>query len=289
VGWSMSKVSEPSNVKAIFPDEAKALIDENKMGTYTLLDVRQPFEYEEAHLPGARLIPLPKLADSLEELDRHQPLLVYCAHGGRSKMAARLLSHHQFEDVRYIEGGIGAWEAATASGPVAFHLRFVHGDEPPREVIGIAYQMEEGLRRFHQEVQARTIDADLRELLTQLVRAEESHKRTLLELLETAAKADQKEKDLPVPPSVSDLDLIEGGIDLTAFMRQNERYLQTVAGYLELAMMIEAQALDLYLRMANESSNPITKEVLFCIGDEEKTHLAMLGHYLEKQGQSASE
>ena len=72
-------------------------------------------------------------------------------------------------------------------------------------------------------------------------------------------------------------------------MRQNERYLQTVAGYLEIAMMIETQALDLYLRMANESANPITKEVLFRIGDEEKTHLAMLGQYLERQSQSASE
>lgn len=282
-------MSEPSNVKVIFPDEAKAFLDENKVGTYTLLDVRQPFEYEEAHLPGARLIPLTKLPDSLEQLDRRQPILVYCSYGGRSAMAARLLSHLEFEDVYHIQGGIDAWEGATASGPVAFHLRFVHGDEPPREVIGIAYHMEEGLRRFHQEIQEKTVDADLRELLTQLVRAEENHKRTLLKLLETVAEGEQTEKDIVVPPPVSDLDLIEGGIDFIKFMRQNERYLQTVTGYLEIAMMIETQALDLYLRMANESANPITKEVLFRIGDEEKTHLAMLGQYLERQSQRASE
>lgn len=281
-----AKGTERSTVKTIFPDEAKAFVNGHKEGAYTLLDVRQPFEYEEAHLPGARLIPLPELADSLEELDRHQPIVVYCAAGGRSVMAARLLSHQGFEDISYIQGGIHGWEDATASGPVAFHLRFVRGDEPPQEVIGIAYQMEEGLRRFHQEIQSRTFDANLRQLLTQLVKAEESHKRTLLELLEKVAEADQKESGIIVPPPVSDQDLMEGGLELSEFMRRNERYLETVAGYLDIAMMIETQALDLYLRMANESTNPVTRKVLFHIGDEEKAHLAMLGQFLERQSGS---
>ena len=83
----------------------------------------------------------------------------------------------------------------------------------------------------------------------------------------------------------SDEELIEGGIDVAAFMRQNERFLQTVSGYLELTMMIEAQALDLYLRMANESRNPVTKEVLLQISEEEKGHLMMLGRYLESRSQ----
>lgn len=74
---------------------------------------------------------------------------------------------------------------------------------------------------------------------------------------------------------------MEGGLDVATFVRQNEHYLQTVAGYLELTMMIEAQALDLYLRMGSESRNPVTKEVLLQIGEEEKGHLRMLGRFLE--------
>jgi rhodanese-related sulfurtransferase len=140
----------PNDVKVLFPDEAKAYMDSNEEGTYTLLDVRQPFEYEEAHLPGAKLVPLPKLFDSLEELERQKPVLVYCSVGGRSLMAARLLSNQGFGEVYQMQGGIDAWEEPTASGPVAFHLKFVRGDEPPQEVIGIAYQMEEGLRKFHE-------------------------------------------------------------------------------------------------------------------------------------------
>jgi rhodanese-related sulfurtransferase/rubrerythrin len=283
----MPDLDHDRNVKRLFPDEARAFIDENMAGTYTLLDVRQPFEYEEAHLAGAKLIPLPRLVDSLDGLDRHQPILVYCAMGGRSLMAARLLSNQGFSKIYQVEGGINSWEETTASGPVAFHLKFVRGNEAPGEVIGIAFQMEEGLRRFHQEVRERVVDEELNDLLTRLIKAEESHKATLLDLLESLAKDDREGGAAHVvPPSASEEVLMEGGIDISEVMRKNERYLQTVSGYLELAMMIETQALDLYLRMAGESSNQTTKAVLFRISQEEKAHLAMLAHYLETQGRN---
>jgi sulfur-carrier protein adenylyltransferase/sulfurtransferase len=285
----MAILSDGRTVKVLFPDEAKAFAADSKAGTFTLLDVRQPFEYEEAHLPGAKLIPLPKLLDSVYELDRDQPILVYCATGGRSMMAAQLLSNQGFGEVYQVQGGINAWEATTASGPVAFHLRFVKGDEAPEEVIRIAFHMEEGLRRFHQEIQKQAVDADLRDLLSQLIKAEEGHKKNLLALLETVSTRDQGVGARIESLAVSEEGLMEGGINLAEFMSQNERYLETVSGYLEIAMMVETQALDLYLRMAGESTNPITKEVLLRIGDEEKAHLAMLGRYLERQAQRPSE
>ena len=43
----------------------------------TLLDVRQPGEYELSHIPGATLIPLPELSNRLGEIDRDKPVLVY--------------------------------------------------------------------------------------------------------------------------------------------------------------------------------------------------------------------
>ena len=42
-----------------------------------MLDVRQPSEYEQAHIPGAKLIPLPELNDRLDELDPNKPVLTY--------------------------------------------------------------------------------------------------------------------------------------------------------------------------------------------------------------------
>jgi sulfur-carrier protein adenylyltransferase/sulfurtransferase len=64
-------------VKAIEPEEAKGLMAGWPEGSYTLLDVRQPGEYEKEHLPGAKLVPLPNLADALKELDPLKPVIVY--------------------------------------------------------------------------------------------------------------------------------------------------------------------------------------------------------------------
>ena len=58
-------------------EEAKAYINSHKEGTFTLLDVRQPGEYEGARIPGAKLIPLPELPNRLGELDPEKPLIAY--------------------------------------------------------------------------------------------------------------------------------------------------------------------------------------------------------------------
>jgi len=64
-------------VKNMDPEEAKAFIEKHKEGTFTILDVRQPGEYEEAHIPGTKLVPLPQLRDAVDELHPEKPTLVY--------------------------------------------------------------------------------------------------------------------------------------------------------------------------------------------------------------------
>jgi rhodanese-related sulfurtransferase len=64
-------------VQSIEPDEAREFMAAHPEGSYTLLDVRQPGEYEKDHLPGAKLVPLPNLADSLRKLDPLKPIIVY--------------------------------------------------------------------------------------------------------------------------------------------------------------------------------------------------------------------
>jgi len=58
-------------------EEARAFLADHDPGDYLLLDVRQPSEYQEGHIPGARLIPLPQLADRLDELERDKPVIAY--------------------------------------------------------------------------------------------------------------------------------------------------------------------------------------------------------------------
>ena len=64
-------------VNSLEAEEARTYMKEHRQGTYTLLDVRQPTEYENAHLPGAKLIPLPDLTQRIGELDPGKPLIVY--------------------------------------------------------------------------------------------------------------------------------------------------------------------------------------------------------------------
>ena len=57
--------------------QLRSFIDSNEEGSFTLLDVRQPSEYETARIPGSKLIPLPSLDDRLKELDPQKPVIAY--------------------------------------------------------------------------------------------------------------------------------------------------------------------------------------------------------------------
>jgi len=59
------------------PAEVKHFMAEHSPDEYQLLDVRQPKEYEKEHIPGATLIPVKELPNSMGELDRTKPTFVY--------------------------------------------------------------------------------------------------------------------------------------------------------------------------------------------------------------------
>lgn len=84
-------------------------------GSYVLLDVREPSERERDDV-GGRLIPLGQLGARVAELDdaRDRPVVVYCASGGRSAQAARLLGERGFDAVS-LRGGLAAWRASEAA------------------------------------------------------------------------------------------------------------------------------------------------------------------------------
>jgi adenylyltransferase/sulfurtransferase len=77
----------------------------------TLVDVREPWEYEIAQIAGARLIPLGELEERLTELPREGIVVVQCHSGVRSEHGARLLKRAGFENVYNLEGGIEAWSS----------------------------------------------------------------------------------------------------------------------------------------------------------------------------------
>ncbi|MGC2889788.1 MAG: MBL fold metallo-hydrolase [Candidatus Acidiferrum sp.] len=80
-----------------------------------VIDVRTPREHEQKQIEKSLSIPLNRLIERLQEFPTNRPLLVYCAGGYRSSIAASLLQKAGFKQVNEIAGGMAAWEAAKLS------------------------------------------------------------------------------------------------------------------------------------------------------------------------------
>jgi rhodanese-related sulfurtransferase/rubrerythrin len=267
-------------VNSLDAEAAKAYMARHQEGEYTLLDVRQPKEYEDSHLPGARLLPLPQLPDLYQELDPEKPTLVHCAIGGRSRVAAQMLSGWGFKEVYNLAGGIKAFQGPKAAGPQELNLNLVRGDETPAEIITLAYGMEKALQLFYETLQKQTPDQALQDLFGKLARVEVKHAQRLFEVYGQVEPGGQ---DLPAFEAGVVPRTLEGGFDAQKFLETNQSHLQTAPQVLDLAMMLETQALDLYLRFARRCQEAQTKEVLFSLAEEEKAHLASLGRRLEEK------
>lgn len=74
-----------------------------------IIDVREPFEWEIGHIPGARLVPLDRIADEIPHLDKRRETVLYCKVGVRSRFAAEQLAEAGLSEVRNLSGGILRW------------------------------------------------------------------------------------------------------------------------------------------------------------------------------------
>lgn len=102
--WSLFQGGAANNIGAA---EATRLINSDAF----VLDVREPGEFSAGHIAGARNIPLGKLGERSNELEkfRDQPLVVCCAAGGRSSRACQQLKKLGFENLHNLSGGMDAW------------------------------------------------------------------------------------------------------------------------------------------------------------------------------------
>jgi rubrerythrin len=201
--------------------------------------------------------------------------------GGRSRAAAQFLAGQGFEEVYNLKGGIAAWQGLKAFGPAEMGMIPLRGNEKPQEVIVLAYGMEQGLADFYSKVSTLTHDLEAGEMIGKLVLIEEKHKDKLFALYQTLEPStlDRKLFEDRVVSGV-----MEGGFTGEEFLEKNKPLLDTVENLLNLAMMLEAQALDLYTRYAQKVEDVQSRSVLHEIAEEEKGHLATLGALVEARG-----
>lgn len=85
-----------------------------------ILDVREPQEWEEYHIPGSTLIPLGDLPNRLSEVPKDKEIVVVCRSGNRSREGSEILKNNGFTNVTSMAGGLKEWSAKgyeTVSGP----------------------------------------------------------------------------------------------------------------------------------------------------------------------------
>ncbi len=106
-------VTAPKEYNKMTPIELKTLLDDG--GKPTILDVREPHEYEICSLPGSILIPLGQIAARMDELNRDDEIVVHCKMGGRSAKAVEQMQKAGFANVKNLTGGIDRWSREVDS------------------------------------------------------------------------------------------------------------------------------------------------------------------------------
>lgn len=189
-----------------------------------------------------------------------------------------MLSGRGFENVYNLSGGIKALKEGTAYGPEDSGITMFDLNAGAEEAIIVGFGLEVGLRDFYLAMESKMVDPRAKELFAMLAEVEVIHQKQLAELYgEVVGRVVGVEefRDKLVKPAM------EGGLSTTEYLDRYQVDTGSDIEILSLAMAIEVQALDLYLRAAAGTTVSQTKEVLMRIADEERNHIAKLSHYID--------
>lgn len=100
----------PDPPTSISVGELKQLLESGQ--PVTLIDVREADEYAALHIPNSKSIPLGAIWARQAEIPQDHPVVVYCSSDLRGEIAARELGKLGFANVKYLDGGISAWQNA---------------------------------------------------------------------------------------------------------------------------------------------------------------------------------
>jgi adenylyltransferase/sulfurtransferase len=107
-GITPEPASPTQNPDEVTVQDMKEALDDPKLGI-RVIDVREPDEYEIAHVDGVPLFPLSTLSQQFTELDPNQRYYIHCKSGIRSMKALKFLREQGFKYLKNVKGGITAW------------------------------------------------------------------------------------------------------------------------------------------------------------------------------------
>lgn len=267
-------------VKSISPNEVRTIIKEKSTEDYCLLDVRQPGEYAQGHLPGAKMIPLGELQARLPEMVSQRFTVVYCRSGNRSRSAVGILNGAGFDDVYNMEGGILAYNGLVAVGPPEAGIFCFPESLTPEQLVAMAWYIEDGSQKYYQRMKAMTRIQEEKDLFADLYSYKAAHKDDLFDCYKKmSGQSEVKDfpsKILPEPPA----DVMAGCVQVTEAVKWSQD--KKVSEILDLMMSLEANTFDLYLKLGRHIKTEEARSVFLALSEKEKHHLDTLASAFEK-------
>jgi rubrerythrin len=168
-----------------------------------------------------------------------------------------------------MEGGIMAWEGTAATGPPQAGVAVFSAAADAGEMAALAWNMEENTRKFYLALAGRENMSQANDILLKLAEDEDHHKDAL-------AKVFTRHTGQPISTLTAEWDhnLLEGGIELEAALAWSEG--RTFPELMEMAVAMEGNAYDRYLKMIDVVEDEEAKEVFLVISAAEREHLNKL-------------
>jgi rubrerythrin len=189
-----------------------------------------------------------------------------------------MLASKGFDQVINMSGGIKAWDDPVAFGSEEQGLDLLTGNESIEETLIVAYSLEAGLRDFYFTMIDKVAADEVKSLFRKLSEIEVIHQNRILE---EYIRITGKEIDRDTFESGQMKNTVEGGLTTDEYVRLFKPDWTTSSDIVDLAMSIEAQALDLYTRAANRSTDERSRGALKKIAEEERAHLEQLAKLLD--------
>lgn len=266
----------------IFPIELEEFLFHSREDNFLLIDVRQPSEYAQDHIPGAQLIPLPEIESRAHELDADTNLILYCRTGGRSAVAGALLEDlaPRSGGTYNLVGGIAGWQGKKLKDIP--HLELFPRDMPLSQTLYRAMNMEKGAWVFYQGLAQEYQGTELGHMVEKIGIMEEKHARAIFTYWKKHTTALVTESFETLFERL-DGRIIEGGLPISVWVSRlgtdpQDRQLRL----LELACEIEYYAYDLYRGLAKRDETHGAAETYLALAEQEKAHIRIISKALNK-------
>ena len=190
-----------------------------------------------------------------------------------------MLAGKGFTNIYNLAGGIRAFDGAAAVGSQDLGLALFEGKESGPEALLVAFGLETGLKEFYVTQENAAAAPEVKALFNKLGGIEVKHQdRLVVEYNRLTGKTATRE-ELETLTSGPDM---EGGLTTEEYLNLFNPDLESVVDIVSIAISIEGQALDLYMRAAADSSDKEGHHMLMQMADEEKTHMTLLGDLLDQ-------